>query len=75
MQASDAYYKLSIGNAPWPIGVVAVGIHERSSADRIQYAAHVFNDELMRKQVQGVKRWLTFMQAKYPSADRRKMMG
>lgn len=75
LQASDVYYKLSIGNAAWPIGVVAVGIHERSSADKIQYASHVFNDEATRKWVQGTKRWLTFAQAKWPPADRRKMMG
>jgi len=75
LQASDIYYKLSIGNAAWPIGVVAVGIHERSSADKIQYASHVFNDEATRKWVQGTKRWLTFAQAKWPPADRRKMMG
>ena len=37
-RANDAHYKLSIENAAWPIGVVAVGIHERSSADKIQYA-------------------------------------
>lgn len=75
LQASDIYYKLSIGNAAWPIGVVAVGIHERSSADKIQYASHVFNDEATRKWVQGTKRWLTFAQAKWPPADGRKMMG
>jgi pre-mRNA-splicing factor 18 len=75
LQASDAYYKLSIGNAAWPIGVVAVGIHERSSADKIQYASHVFNDEATRKWVQGIKRWLTWAQAKWPPSDRRRMMG
>ncbi|KAG9288893.1 hypothetical protein G9A89_019515 [Geosiphon pyriformis] len=29
INASDAYLRLSIGNAPWPIGVTMVGIHER----------------------------------------------
>jgi pre-mRNA-splicing factor 18 len=75
MKALDSYYKLSIGNAAWPIGVVSVGIHERSSADKITYASHVFNDETTRKWVQGLKRWLTFAQAKRPPPDRRRMMG
>lgn len=35
VKANDAYMKLAIGNAPWPIGVVGVGIHERSASDRI----------------------------------------
>ncbi|KAI8600451.1 Prp18 domain-containing protein, partial [Dissophora ornata] len=46
MAASDAYLKLSIGNAPWPIGVTMVGIHERSGREKIFSAqvAHVLND-------------------------------
>lgn len=35
IQANDAYLKMAIGNAPWPIGVTAVGIHERSAQERI----------------------------------------
>lgn len=27
--ANDIYLRLAIGNAPWPIGVTSVGIHER----------------------------------------------
>eukprot|EP00833_Pecoramyces_ruminatium_P012859 jgi/Orpsp1_1/1186891/evm.model.d7180000053926.1 len=30
MKANESYLQLSIGNAPWPIGVTMVGIHERS---------------------------------------------
>ena len=36
VRANDAYLKLAIGNAPWPIGVTAVGIHERSAQERIK---------------------------------------
>lgn len=36
VQANDAYLKLAIGNAPWPIGVTAVGIHERSAQEKIK---------------------------------------
>lgn len=31
LAANDSYLRLSIGNAPWPIGVTMVGIHERSA--------------------------------------------
>jgi len=48
------------GNAPWPIGVTSVGIHERSSREKISHvtgmnvggAAHVMNDEATRKYLQ-----------------------
>ena len=29
------YLLITIGNAPWPIGVTATGIYERSARDRI----------------------------------------
>ena len=35
VKANDTYYLLSIGNAPWPIGVTMVGIHERSAREKI----------------------------------------
>ena len=48
------------GNAPWPIGVTSVGIHERSSREKISHVtgmnvaghAHVMNDEATRKYLQ-----------------------
>jgi pre-mRNA-splicing factor 18 len=43
VKANDAYLKLAIGNAPWPMGVANVGIHERSSRDKL------FNDKIARK--------------------------
>lgn len=57
-KANDAYLRLSIGNAAWPIGVTSVGIHERSSREKIQQdnIAHVLNDEVSRKYIQAVKR-------------------
>jgi pre-mRNA-splicing factor 18 len=33
--ANDAYIKLAIGNAAWPIGVTMVGIHERTGREKI----------------------------------------
>ena len=35
MKANDAYLRLAIGNAPWPMGVTAVGIHERSGREKL----------------------------------------
>ncbi|KAI8993429.1 Prp18 domain-containing protein [Pilobolus umbonatus] len=66
--AQDAYLQLSIGNAPWPIGVTMVGIHERSAREKIfsSQVAHVLNDEASRKWIQSVKRLMTFAQSKYP---------
>ncbi|GBG77005.1 hypothetical protein CBR_g23335 [Chara braunii] len=70
MMACDVYVKLAIGNAPWPIGVTMVGIHERSAREKIftNSVAHVMNDETTRKYLQSVKRLMTFCQRKFPSA-------
>ena len=64
---------MAIGNAPWPIGVTSVGIHERSAREKIQAqtTAHVMQDEQTRKYLQSVKRLITFAQRKYPTAPRR----
>ncbi|CAG8476152.1 9608_t:CDS:2 [Diversispora eburnea] len=77
MNANDAYLRLSIGNAPWPIGVTMVGIHERSAREKIFSAqvAHVLNDETTRKWIQSIKRLMTFCQTKYPPADNSQLMG
>ncbi|CAG8473300.1 9260_t:CDS:2 [Dentiscutata heterogama] len=77
MKANDAYLRLSIGNAPWPIGVTMVGIHERSAREKIFSAqvAHVLNDETTRKWIQSIKRLMTFCQSKYPPEDNSQLMG
>ncbi|GAA5949653.1 hypothetical protein JCM21900_002485 [Sporobolomyces salmonicolor] len=71
LRANDAYLRLSIGNAPWPIGVTMVGIHERAGRERLftNSVAHVLNDETSRKYIQSLKRLLTFAQAVRPPAD------
>ncbi|KAG8923256.1 mRNA splicing protein prp18 [Tulasnella sp. 418] len=76
-RANDAYLRLSIGNAPWPIGVTMVGIHERSAREKISsdQVAHVLNDEVSRKYIQSLKRLLTFHQTKYPPDDISQLMG
>ncbi|KAL7421149.1 hypothetical protein Q5752_004034 [Cryptotrichosporon argae] len=74
--ANDAYLRLSIGNAAWPIGVVSVGMHERSSDQKIyQNVAHVLNDEVSRKYIQAVKRLMTFAQAVRPPFSMAQFMG
>ena len=35
VRANDIYMSLCIGNAPWPMGVTMVGIHERSGRSKI----------------------------------------
>lgn len=70
LAATDRYIKLAIGNAPWPIGVTMVGIHERSAREKIHTTsvAHVMNDETTRKYLQSVKRLMTLCQRRYPTA-------
>ncbi|KAG6483306.1 pre-mRNA-splicing factor 18-like [Zingiber officinale] len=69
LAAMDQYIKMAIGNAPWPIGVTMVGIHERSAREKIytNSVAHVMNDETTRKYLQSVKRLMTFCQRRYPA--------
>ncbi|KAK3286247.1 hypothetical protein CYMTET_6187, partial [Cymbomonas tetramitiformis] len=45
--AMDVYMRCAIGNAPWPIGVTSVGIHDRSAREKIQAQsqAHIMHDE------------------------------
>eukprot|EP00158_Paraphelidium_tribonemae_P002003 Partr_v1_DN25030_c0_g1_i2_m50863 putative PRP18 pre-mRNA processing factor 18 homolog len=79
VKANDCYMRLAIGNACWPIGVAAVGIHERKARDRIGQGqagvAHVLNDEKQRKWVQSVKRIMTFAQKRFPPDDITKAIG
>lgn len=77
VSANDMYLRLAIGNAPWPIGVTAVGIHERSARERISspQIAHALNDEISRKWLQAVKRLITFCQTMYPPTMRSQLMG
>jgi len=75
MRANDSYLKLAIGNAPWPMGVTMVGIHERSAREKIfsNQVAHIMNDETQRKYIQSIKRLMSFLQRKYPSIPAKNM--
>lgn len=65
VQANDAYIRLAIGNAAWPIGVTMVGIHERTGREKINAnkQAHVMNNEGQRKYLTSVKRLMTYCQS------------
>lgn len=73
LAANDVYLKLAIGNAPWPIGVTQVGLHERSAREKISHAmnstsqAHIMNDEATRKYFQAIKRLMTNLQRLRPT--------
>lgn len=77
VRANDTYLRMSIGNAPWPIGVTMVGIHERSAHEKINTGsvAHALNDEVTRKWIQSIKRLMTFCQKVHPPSDASKSMG
>ena len=65
-KANDVYMRLCIGNSPWPMGVTMVGIHERSGRSKIfsSQVAHILKDETQRKQLQSIKRLMSFCQKK-----------
>ncbi|GAB7361861.1 hypothetical protein MBLNU230_g1901t1 [Neophaeotheca triangularis] len=78
VHANDAYLRLSIGKAAWPIGVTMVGIHERSAREKLHggnTAAHIMTDETTRKMLQGMKRCLSFAQTRWPPKDVGQLMG
>ncbi|GAU93345.1 hypothetical protein RvY_05299 [Ramazzottius varieornatus] len=69
VRANEVFLQMAIGNAPWPIGVTAVGIHSRPGREKVftQMIAHVLNDETQRKYIQAFKRLMTKMQTLYPT--------
>jgi len=75
--AKTIFLELAIGNAPWPMGVTMVGIHERSGRSKIfsSQIAHVMNDETQRKYIHAMERIIAFGQTKYPSTDLTKNFG
>ena len=77
VEAKRIFFEMAIGNAPWPMGVTMVGIHERSGRSKIfsSQIAHVMNDEVQRKYIHAMARLISFAQSKYPSADLTRNMG
>ncbi|OGE47705.1 hypothetical protein PENARI_c038G07249 [Penicillium arizonense] len=78
VDANDAYLRVSIGKAAWPIGVTMVGIHERSAREKLHQSdqqAHILSDEITRKYLQSIKRCLSFAQVRWPPEDLLQIMG
>jgi len=75
-KANEVYMEMAIGNAPWPMGVTMVGIHERAGRAKIftSQVAHVLNDDTHRKFIQAVKRLMTFSQFKYPNVPSKNVL-
>lgn len=65
-QAHEVYLRTAIGNAPWPIGLTMVGIHERTGREKISSSkvAHIMNNEMQRKYLTSVKRLMRFAQVR-----------
>ena len=80
VKANDAYLRLSIGKAAWPIGVTMVGIHERSAREKLNEhgegkTANIMSDEVTRKMLQSVKRCISFAQTRWAPDDLGELMG
>lgn len=71
--ATSHYIEMSVGNAPWPMGVTMVGIHARTGREKISQnnIAHALNDETQRKYIQGIKRLMTQFQNMFPTEPSR----
>lgn len=69
--SSEMYFELAIGNAPWPVGVTAPGIHERAGRTKIDESqvAHVLNSEVQRKYIHAIERIMKFCQEMNPNSD------
>jgi len=70
-RADESYLTMAIGNAPWPMGVTMVSIHDRAGREKIfsNQVAHVLNDETQRKYIQSIKRLMTYCQEHYPPSS------
>ena len=77
VEAKRIFFEMAIGNAPWPMGVTMVGIHERSGRSKIfsSQIDHVLNDETQRKYIHAMERLMKFSQNKYPNSDPTKNVG
>lgn len=71
--ADEEYMRLAIGNAAWPMGVTAVGIHARKATSEIAEAniAHVLSDEATRKYIHSFKRLMSYCRVRWPAAGDR----
>lgn len=79
--ATNAYLRLSIGKAAWPIGVTMVGIHERSAREKLhedgkdREVAQIMADEGTRRWLQSLKRCVSFAQSRWEVWELGELMG
>jgi pre-mRNA-splicing factor 18 len=75
-RAVEQYYRLAIGNSPWPIGVTGSGIHDRASRNRLatDSVAHILNDEETREYVVAVRQLIAYAQRRFPNAQPSRMV-
>ncbi|KAK8818932.1 hypothetical protein WA577_003042, partial [Blastocystis sp. JDR] len=67
-EAYKIYLLITIGNAPWPIGVTATGIYERSARDRItqESVGHAMLNDTVRVYLTMIKRLMNYKESKTP---------
>lgn len=59
IQANDKYIDLSVGNAPWPMGVAMLSITVRRNAPKV---SHVLDEEMSRRWMLTIKRLISVSQ-------------
>ena len=67
--AGEELLRLTIGNAPWPIGITNVSIHLRAGRTRIEESKvqHIMKDETNRRFLTSFKRLMTRAQEALPA--------
>jgi len=59
IQANDKYLSLSIGIAPWPMGVAMLNLTIKRNGPKV---SHVLDDPISRKWMQVLKRFISISQ-------------
>lgn len=72
IKANDKYIDLSIGKAPWPMGVAMLSITVKRNAQKL---SHVLTNQMTRRWMQAIKRLISVSQELYPNQDKTKMAG
>ena len=72
IQANDKYMDLSIGNAPWPMGIAMLSLTIRRNAPKV---CHVLDEEMSRRWMLAIKRCISVSQELYPNIDENKRVG
>ena len=62
--ANDRYMDLSIGNAPWPLGIAMLSITVKRNGPHV---SHVLSSEMSRKWMLVIKRLIAVSQELYPN--------